>query len=74
MAHDFKKAQCRSCGADIIWMRSMATGKNNPMDAKGEVRAIVSEVGPGNVPAVRFTTTYQSHFSSCPNADKHRKG
>lgn len=69
---------CRSCGAGIRWALT-ESGKRMPLDLK--------PVDGGNVQLVHHdgTTTarvvaakpgvrlYRSHFSSCPNANQHRR-
>lgn len=54
---------CRSCGASIIWLKTMA-GKNMPVDYDS-VHSLETTFNPkgGHV----------SHFSTCPNASRHRK-
>jgi len=54
---------CRSCGAQIIWFKTDA-GKNMPVDAE------TVEVGDLELDLTRHV----SHFSSCPEAAKWRKG
>ena len=61
-AHEMRIARCRSCNAKIIWFKT-AAGKNMPVDAdtvEPEDRSL-------------DLTRHQSHFASCPNADKHRR-
>ena len=66
---------CRSCGADVRLVRT-AGGKTMPIDA--------TPVPDGNVVLRRgiatVTTspppgedTYVSHFTTCPNANDHRR-
>ena len=76
---------CRSCGAEIKWIR-MASGKANPVDPYK--RTVVRDEG--NEPLItddglvihgRFASLeeganasgYISHFATCPNADMHRR-
>jgi hypothetical protein len=65
-------ATCRSCGADIIWVVS-TNGKRMPLDALAQMRFVLSSAGDGTPPEAQLRETYVSHFSTCPNADKHRK-
>ncbi len=57
-------AQCKSCGAFIIWLTTKG-GKSMPVDYDtfntGDPRVFTPDLG------------HQSHFATCPNADKHRK-
>jgi hypothetical protein len=63
-------ATCRSCGAEIRWVRS-ARGKNMPIDAEPERRIVVAEIEGMQVGQIRDTFT--PHWATCPNADEHRK-
>ena len=54
--------KCKSCGADIVFLRTKK-GSQMPVDA-------------GTVEHDDYQFDYKkhtSHFSTCPNADKHRK-
>ena len=74
-------AQCRSCGAEIVWAVT-ASGRNMPVDAAPSDDGTITltqtgtknhaEVsGPPNLLDDRPRHT--SHFASCPNANSHRK-
>ena len=80
-------AQCRSCGASIIWIK-LTSGKSMPCDAepvtywaddKGDDKVVTKS---GEVVRARLSGEaseatgigYISHFATCPNADIHRKG
>ena len=82
-------AKCRSCGAEIIWIRT-ASGKSMPCDAAGisysevlhpcvdgnEVLTLVTKAG--TIVRTEFDPGgdkigYISHFATCPNANMHRK-
>lgn len=55
--------KCTSCQAEIEWVK-MASGKSMPCDPK--LITVITEGGltiQGRV----------SHFSTCPNANQHRK-
>ena len=60
---------CKSCGAEIFFARTV-NGKTIPMDTKPEQRFILDESEDFIMALSR--KTYQSHFSTCPNADGHR--
>lgn len=81
--------KCRSCGAEIIWIKMKATGKAMPCDAKKISYSENMHPGAGK-PAVTLVTEhgtvvrtvfdpagdkigYTSHFATCPNAGYHRK-
>ena len=84
---EVRVTQCRSCRAEIVWART-PRGKNMPIDATpvpdGEWMLVEGE--DEKPQAKPFNSThaaadgmgqmarYQSHFKSCPNADKHSKG
>lgn len=73
-------AQCRSCGARIIWMKT-AAGKNMPVDPTfvyykeqegGKDRIVLpnGEVVAGKIQETSDGATgygYISHFATCPN-------
>lgn len=69
-------SSCRTCGADIIWVET-PSGRSMPLDAQP------TEIGniEINGDSIRFvkrdrnatTPRYVSHFSTCPDAAKHRK-
>lgn len=62
--HNAMRTQkCRSCGAEIIWLKT-DKGKSMPIDAHSV------ELGDEQFEHGRHT----SHFSSCPNANQHRRG
>lgn len=61
-AHERRITRCRSCHAKIIWFKTDA-GKNMPVDA--------DTVEPDDQDL--DLSRHQSHFASCPNANKHRK-
>lgn len=81
-ADDFKAwtQQCKSCYARIIWART-DKGVATPVDEKPVAGAhFVLEVeDPRDAPVVRKVTNgkpgprYQTHWSTCPNADDHRR-
>lgn len=78
--------KCKSCGAEIIWIK-MASGKNMPVDAKpisyqiavpGATGARTLVTPNGRVVSCFFDPGsdlkgYTSHFATCPNANQHRK-
>ena len=56
-------SKCGSCGAAIKWIK---TSKGRPMPVDPKPITVVTNEG-------HTVTGRQSHFASCPNADKHRK-
>ena len=77
---------CKSCGAEIIWIK-MQSGKAMPVDYNqvtywkktGGSKKIVTpngEVLSGEIEGDLNTATgvgYISHFATCPNANQHRR-
>ena len=62
---------CRSCGAAIVWAKT-TTGKSMPLDAEPVPDGnIVLHEG---VAYVTGTGDRKSHFATCPNAARHRRG
>lgn len=84
MAND----RCRSCGAEIIWVKTVA-GKSMPIDATpsdvgtvqilpGQTCTVLSKADAAKVRDMNnklenTTTLYVSHFATCVNAASHRK-
>lgn len=64
-------SQCKSCGAEITWAMTPA-GKNMPLDAKGKTLWLL-EGGATETVKCRPIVVRTSHFSTCPDADQHRK-
>ena len=76
-------AKCKSCGADIIWIKTK-NGRSTPCDAKpipfresfsGGMKLVTKagDVVPGNYDGTSDDFAYISHFATCPNADQHRR-
>lgn len=68
------QAECRTCGAAIIWAKS-PKGKNMPLDVDSEGGDW--NLVEGNPPRARFAGAgegdYTCHFATCPQADEHRR-
>lgn len=76
--------KCKTCGAEILWLKHHETMKSNPIDAKPNVNgnlAISREKGlyrtaTGNEIDMAKNdgkNLYISHFATCRQADQHRK-
>jgi hypothetical protein len=68
-------SQCKSCGAEIIWAKTVKE-KSIPLNDPPEKRFMlvrITNVQEGNYLEARMVDTYISHFATCPDADKHRK-
>lgn len=81
-------SNCKSCGAELVWIKMKATGKAMPCDAqkisyseilvpgtKGAMTLVTEE---GKVVQTVFDPDgdkigYISHFATCPAANEHRK-
>ena len=68
---DLKRSSCKSCGADVYWLKQI-DGKDVIVDTDPvKVFVEVASEGPQRVYSLRIG--YQSHFSSCPDAAQWRK-
>jgi hypothetical protein len=80
--------ECRSCGAEIIWARTLS-GRQMPVDAEPQPGGTVAlENRQGFTRAVVYTDAMSvkllgpearqrlrnSHFATCPHADQWRHG
>lgn len=76
-------AECRSCGAPIVWATSERSGKPMPLNAtplkvitgRGEfviIKGVARKATPDDARLAR--DHYTSHHSNCPQADQWRKG
>ena len=78
--------KCRSCGAEIVWIR-MLSGKKMPCNAEllryfagededGHFCSFITPSGTvehGVPDRYGDRIGYMSHFATCPNADRHRR-
>jgi hypothetical protein len=66
-----RPALCTSCGAEIVWCRTI-TGKATPMqaDENGEWIIVQGIAHRGQSVGVQ---RYTSHFATCPQASSWRK-
>lgn len=62
------RSTCKWCQAPIVWALT-PEGSRIPLDAK--IRLVAVFVGGTDV--VEFVRGRESHFATCPEADKHRK-
>lgn len=73
---------CRSCGAQIVWIKT-TSGKSMPCNAGlirfargGGPETFVTAEGKverGKRDPAGDRAGYISHFATCPNADRHRR-
>ena len=78
-------SKCKACGAEIVWIR-MTGGKMMPCDAQkipfrknfasGELSLVLPDgrVVRGDLDLESEEFGYQSHFATCPAANKFRRG
>ena len=77
-------SKCKSCGAEILWILTRG-GKNIPCDPEkvyysqndrtGKLVLVLPSgfIDRGDEDSTSEKFGYISHFSTCPNADFHRK-
>ena len=78
-------SKCKSCGAEIIWIKS-ARGKMMPCNPQkiryrnaypmGNTKLLVTpegEIVTGTIDPSSDTYGYESHFATCPAASRFRK-
>lgn len=63
--------KCRTCKADIFFISYK--GKKHPVNAKPKKVFVADEDEFGNVNFWELVNGYESHFSSCLQADSWRK-
>lgn len=75
-------AECRSCGAKVLWVTMAGTGKANPLDAEPSDKGNVEVTYDTGQPVGTVVTNedrlfpvplYLSHFATCPDAESHRR-
>ncbi len=71
--------RCRSCNAEILWLKHAKSGKLAPIDAKpvptgGNIRVDLAQGTYSIVPKAERTGPLRtSHFSTCPHMAKWQK-
>lgn len=80
-------SRCKSCNAEIVWVKMAVSGKMMPCDA---VPISYTTVVPGTRDALKLVTEdgkiasglfdadsgqigYVSHYATCPSANKYRR-
>lgn len=77
-------ARCRSCNADVVFIRSHKTGKPMILNAAPEKRVVIQDNDgviarvPADGPAAPeadalVVDTFTPHHATCPAADKWRR-
>lgn len=76
-------SKCRSCGAEVLWVKLVPTNRLNPLNPTptrgGNIRMLGTRKAVarvlGKVELAESLATeelYTSHFVTCPNAKQHR--
>jgi hypothetical protein len=68
-------AECKSCGAEVLWVLT-AAGKKMPLSVASQERRFVFDADAtvsDKEPRFKLVETYISHFADCPFADQHRR-
>jgi len=60
---------CKGCGKTIIWGQT-PDGKKIPLDPVAPTYTIMGPGPDGNPVAIRASSTYVSHFATCPKANE----
>lgn len=66
---DDMKSTCRSCGAEIMWIKTKAD-KNMPVNM---TPTNLERRAPKYTETVFDPERHESHFATCPKADQHRR-
>lgn len=65
---------CRSCDAPILWAISAKSGRRMPLDADTTLDGVRFRIDDhGTAVTVTDGPGHASHFSTCPNANTHRR-
>lgn len=66
---------CRTCGADIRWLRLAKSGKAIPIDPNPNPEGtLIIKDGMGHTaPEDHKGPRYMTHFATCPDAKYHRR-
>ncbi len=65
-------SKCRSCGADIFWVKTLR-GKSMPIDYDKDLAEEFERAAMYKHTVDFDPARMRSHFSTCPEADQHRK-
>lgn len=71
-------AKCKTCGASIRWVKMLASGSANPLDAEPSEKGNVMIQGDRGITMSRDEAPdgeplYLSHFATCPHSKEHRR-
>lgn len=77
-------SQCRSCGAEVLWVKLIPHNRLNPLNPTptregnirmlGQRKAVARVLGKEDMATAKLASEelYTSHFATCPNAKQHR--
>ena len=64
---------CKSCQAEVLFVKSATSEKFMILNKKPEKRIIITISDDGvTPPKARIVDTYTDHHSTCPDAEKYR--
>ena len=66
-----RSGRCRSCSASIVWVKNLEKDKWHICNPP--VKMFVRQRSPNFGEYFKLDDVYESHFSTCPDADKWRK-
>jgi hypothetical protein len=66
-----RQGRCRSCNAPIVWVKLVQTEKWHICNPP--VKMFVLHASPTYGDRYELRDAYESHFATCPDADKWRK-
>ena len=64
--------KCKGCGAAIEYVL-LENGKRHPVNARPITVLLRVGAAHGQSEIYRYVSAYQSHFATCPQADRFRK-
>ncbi len=65
-------AECRSCQAEVKWIKLRPMMKPHPVDPTPTKVIVLGDVSSGGNPVGKTVDGYVSHFATCPQADEWR--
>lgn len=79
-ADNAASVKCRSCGANVHWVRMIPSGKAMPVDAEPHSKGTIS-LNHSRTEAIVLPRKlrepggplYRSHFATCPEANQWRR-
>lgn len=74
-----KTTFCKSCSAEILFLRNLVSGRNTPVDVDPHpCGTLVISLEDGQCrqasPSDPITERHTNHLSTCPNAEEWRNG